>query len=252
MKVYDMQNSVIITGAAGGIGSSLCTLFRDAGWFVIATSRKQPEDTSNYDAFIAADLNDIATSEKAADEFVEAVKKASADKPIKALINNAAIQILGKTEDLKASDFTFSFNVNTLAPFLLTQGFLSDLTQSNGSVLNIGTVHVQSTKAEFAAYATTKTSMHGLTRALAVDLGGRVRVNTLAPAATETPMLKEGFVGKPDEYKALADSHPIGRIANVSEIAKTALFLCSDDASFITGATLFADGGILSRLHDPI
>lgn len=246
-----MPNSVVITGAAGGIGASLCQSFKEVGWHVIATSRKQPSDTSTYDNFIAGDLAQIATDTSTAKEFEKEVRFAAGPNPIKAIINNAAIQILNKTENLTPADFSLSFNVNVLAPFILTQTFLKDLSDNNGSVLNIGTVHAQSTKAEFGAYATTKTAMHGLTRALAVDLGGRVRVNTLAPAATETQMLKAGFEGKPEAYQELADAHPIGRVADVSEIAKAALFLCSDDASFITGATLYADGGILSRLHDP-
>ncbi|MFC7293040.1 SDR family NAD(P)-dependent oxidoreductase [Hirschia litorea] len=248
-----MSDSVIITGAQGGIGAALCKAFKDEGWFVIATGRNAASDMDAqlFDAFIIADLNEIATSPDKAAQFKQDVEKHTDAHPLKALVNNAAIQILGRTEDLKPEDLTLSFNVNVLAPFMLTQQFLPALTAQNGSVLNIGTVHAQSTKAEFPAYATTKTAMHGLTRALAVDLGGRVRVNTLAPAATETPMLKAGFEGKPEAYQALAQAHPIGRIADVSEIAQAALFLCSDKASFITGSTLYADGGVLSRLHDP-
>jgi len=87
---------------------------------------------------------------------------------------------------------------------------------------------------------------------MAVDLGGKVRVNTLAPAAISTPMLEEGFAKNPDGLKALAECHPVNRIGSTNEVAKAALFLCSDNASFITGATLYADGGVLSRLHDPV
>ena len=249
---FILTKSVIITGAQGGIGLALCQAFKAKGWFVIATGRSSNQTTSqDFDAFIPADLNEIASSPEKATEFAAKVSEYTAQSPLKALINNAAIQILGCTEDLKPEDLTLSFNINVLAPFVLTQQFLEQLTANKGSVLNIGTVHAQATKAEFPAYATTKTAMHGLTRSLAVDLGRKIRVNTLAPAATETPMLKAGFEGKPEAYQELADAHPIGRIANVSEIAKAALFLCSDDASFITGATLYADGGVLSRLHDP-
>ena len=94
--------------------------------------------------------------------------------------------------------------------------------------------------------------MHGLTRALAVDLGPKVRVNTLAPAATATPMLMAGFKGREEAFKNLEGCHPAGRIATPEEIAKIAVFLMSEDADFITGATLYADGGVLSRLHDPV
>lgn len=250
MAAKSKSKAVIITGAAGGIGQGLCEHFRKAGYFVVGTGRTVPESPYINAAF-GLDLNQLATDTTLAEAFRTKVLARVEDRPINALINNAAVQILGKTQDITAQDMTLSFNVNVLAPFLLTQTFLSDLIAADGSILNIGTVHAQSTKPEFLAYATTKTAMHGLTRALAVDLGGKIRVNTLAPAATATPMLEAGFEGKEEAFKALETCHPVGRIASVDEIAEAALFLCSENASFITGATLYADGGILSRLHDP-
>lgn len=246
-----MQNVVIITGASGGIGSSLCTHFRENGWFVVGTSRTKPAAASSCDAFFQQDLDLLATDPEALSGFTKKVHEAIDGRPIKSLINNAAIQILGKTQDLTAQDLTLSFNVNVIAPFLLTQAFLKSLVSNKGNVLNIGSVHAQATKSDFVAYATSKTAIHGLTRALAVDLGPDIRVNTLAPAATATPMLKAGFEGKDAAYAALASAHPLGRISDVSEVAKAALFLCSDNASFMTGSTIYTDGGVLSRLHDP-
>lgn len=245
------QKAIIITGAAGGIGYSLCETFSNNGYFVVAIVRSQPEQPIPCDKLICVDLNTFATQNHAYEKLKEDIKTAAQGYSIKALINNAAVQILGKTADLTASDLTLSFNVNVLAPFRLTQLLLEELTLSQGSVLNIGTVHAQATKREFVAYATTKTAMHGLTRSLAIDLGADVRVNTLAPAATLTPMLKAGFAGKDAAFNQLKNCHPLERIATVEEVSKAALFLCSDDASFISGATLYVDGGILSRLHDP-
>jgi len=246
-----VDNIVIITGASGGIGQALCKYFRVSGWFVIGTSREEPSDASSCNAFIKQDLNTLAIDPNALQSFVRRVHEIAEGRPIKSLINNAATQILGKTADLKAQDFILSFNVNVITPFLLTQAFLEPLTKNKGNVLNIGSVHAQATKPRFVAYATTKTAIHGLTRSLAVDLGPDIRVNTLAPAATATPMLKAGFKDNEEAFTALADAHPLRRISDVSEVAKAALFLCSDDASFITGSTIFTDGGVLSRLHDP-
>lgn len=248
-----MSGAVLITGAAGGIGTALSKAYADAGWFVIATSRKTPTDQSHLGAFIPCDLIEIAEDDAACKLFADAVRSAceNAKKPFLALVNNAALQILAATEELTARNWQMSFAVNVLAPFRLAQAFLPELEKNQGSVLNIGTVHAQATKSEFVAYATTKTAMHGLTRALAVDLGGRVRVNCLAPAATETPMLKAGFEGRDKAYQELAKAHPMGRIAAPEEVAKAALFLTSSAASFVTGSTLYCDGGVLSRLHDP-
>lgn len=246
-----MENVVIITGASGGIGLSLCKHFRDSGWFVLGTSRDIPSDKDACNAFIKQDLNILATDPAALVDYVKDVHKAIDGRPIKSLINNAATQILGKTKELTAADFILSFNVNVIAPFLLTQAFLDQLIKNKGNILNIGSVHAQATKPEFVAYATTKTAIHGLTRALSVDLGPDIRVNTLAPAATETPMLKAGFEGNEEALAALAYAHPLRRISKVSEVAQAALFLCSENASFMTGSTLYTDGGVLSRLHDP-
>ncbi|HHL42011.1 MAG TPA: SDR family oxidoreductase [Hellea balneolensis] len=249
-----MKSAVLITGAAGGIGTALTHAYKNAGWYVVATSRKQPQNQEDIDIFIPCDLLEIASDDTALSAFAAQVKRACLDHGVRlaALVNNAAMQILGGVEDIGAKEMTNSFLVNTQAPFRLTQTFLDDLEASEGSVLNIGTVHAQSTKAGFVAYATTKTAMHGLTRAMAVDLGRRVRVNCLAPAATETPMLKAGFEGREQAYQELAEAHPLGRIAKPEEVAQTALFLTSTAASFITGATLYCDGGVLSRLHDPV
>jgi NAD(P)-dependent dehydrogenase (short-subunit alcohol dehydrogenase family) len=78
-----------------------------------------------------------------------------------------------------------------------------------------------------------------------------VRVNAINPAATATPMLLAGFEGKPEQFATLANMHPLERIAEPDEVARTALFLASADASFITGSVLHIDGGIGARLHDP-
>lgn len=245
------DQSVFITGATGSIGLALCQAFASEGYSVIASGRSEPSDALSGFDYVRCDLESVGTSEAAADGVAQQITELCKTKPLFALINNAAIQILGATEDLSLADFNRSLAVNVAAPFALAQRLVPALSATRGSILNIGTVHAQSTKAGFGAYATSKTAMHGLTRALAVDLGGRVRVNTLAPAATATPMLMAGFEGNPDAFDALAQAHPVGRIADPSEIAKTAVFLCSDAASFITGATLYADGGVLSRLHDP-
>jgi NAD(P)-dependent dehydrogenase (short-subunit alcohol dehydrogenase family) len=118
-------------------------------------------------------------------------------------------------------------------------------------VVNIGSIHSALTKPRFTCYATSKAALGGLTRSLAVELGGTVRVNELNPAATDTPMLRAGFEGKPGAFERLAAVHPAGRIAAPDEVARAALFLTSDAASFINGESLRVDGGVGVRLHDP-
>jgi NAD(P)-dependent dehydrogenase (short-subunit alcohol dehydrogenase family) len=107
------------------------------------------------------------------------------------------------------------------------------------------------TKSAFISYATSKAALQGLTRALAVDLGGRVRINVIQPAATDTSMLREGFAGNEAGLAALGQYHPAHRLAIPDEIAAAVLFLVSDECRFMTGSVINVDGGIGSRLHDP-
>ena len=117
--------------------------------------------------------------------------------------------------------------------------------------MNIGSVHAQATKPGFVSYATSKAALHGLTKALAVDLGGAVRVCAIAPAAIATDMLEAGFEGRASEREQLDAFHPAGRIGKPQEVAKVVAFLLQREMAFLTGSILTLDGGILSRLHDP-
>jgi NAD(P)-dependent dehydrogenase (short-subunit alcohol dehydrogenase family) len=141
--------------------------------------------------------------------------------------------------------------VNLIAPFVLIRELLSCLSNANGSVVNINSIHGTLTKPGFVCYATSKAALGGLTKSTAVELGGQVRVNAINPAATATPMLVAGFEDKESALRELGRMHPIGRIAKPEEIAQAAVFLASEQASFITGACLNVDGGMAARLHDP-
>ncbi len=245
-----MTKCAIITGCNGGIGECLAAAFSKAGWRVIGID-KTGAQTNHATAVIKEDIGRFAAESGRLKNVGREIRKLSQDLPIKVLINNAAVQHLGHLSDLDPARISETMNVNLIAPMLLAKEFLPELTTHNGSIINIGSVHAQATKPGFSAYATSKTGLHGLTRALAVDLGPNVRVNTIAPAATATKMLEAGFAENQAAYNALKQVHPMQRIAEPEEIARIALFLASEDATFLTGATVYADGGILSRLHDP-
>ena len=251
MTAGKVKRGVLVTGCSGGIGSSLVRVFAGAGWTVVGVDQREPSGPIAELSFIKADIAEFCDDERKLASFAAEARRALAGAPLSALINNAAVQLLGGVRQLTPGDFIRAMKVNAIAPFALVRTFLADLEAAEGAVINIGSVHAQATKPQFAAYATSKAALHGLTRALAVDLGPKVRVVTLAPAATATRMLKAGFEGDAKAFAALQDVHPLKRIAEPDEIARIALFLASKDASFLTGATLYADGGILSRLHDP-
>ena len=243
----------LITGAAGGIGQALCLAFKRAGHRVIATDLKQPG--ADYDVFLPVDLAQLVRDERCRDEFLSAVRSAvesaGGGRGLRVLVNNAAIQIVRSCDELTLGDWRATLDINLLAPFALTQGLLAELRRARGAVVNIGSLHARLTKPGFVCYATSKAALAGLTRSLAVDLAGGVRVNAIQPAATATPMLLAGFEQDSDAVDRLAGVHPMGRIAEPDEIARVAVYLASDDAAFIDGATLDVDGGIGARLHDP-
>lgn len=244
------MKTALITGALGGIGAALCQEFQRAGYFVIGTDKREGECASG--AFLQLDVRDLYRSEEARVRTVADVRRHVGEHGLTVLVNNAASQVLNRTDDITVADWDETLQTNLIAPFLLAQALLVDLEKAKGSVVNIASIHSVATKPGFVCYATSKAALVGMTRAMAVDLGPRVRVNAINPAATATPMLLAGFEGKSAEFDELAKKHPLERIAQPWEVAKTAIFLASPDAAFITGACLHIDGGIGGRLHDPV
>ena len=244
--------AAVVTGSAGSIGRALCWVFRNAGYKVIGVDIKEQDDV-DADEWLKGDLLQLVADADYRDELLAALRSASGTAKIGVLCNNAAEQRLGPTEAVSMKDWQVSLDVNLTAPFLLAQGLVKDLESASGSIINIASIHARLTKPGFVAYATTKSALVGLTRALAVDLGDRVRVNAICPAAIDSPMLRAGFEGRsPAALDALRSCHPAGRIGQPDEVAELALWLASPQASFVSGACYDIDGAISSRLHDPV
>lgn len=242
-----MAEVVLLTGAAGGIGRVLQQeLGKD--FRVIGVDRRPVSSGDIHIEFDCASLAEDAGQRELRNIVADAMQPGDR---FKAVINNAAVQILGSTEDIQLADFQQSMFVNVTVPFIISQMFIKDLEDNHGVVLNIGSIHASMTKPGFVAYATSKAALAGLTRALAVDLGGRVRVNCIAPAAISTPMLEAGFKNNPDGLASLNAFHPSGRIGQPAEIADLARFLLADDVGFLNGSSISIDGAISARLHDP-
>jgi NAD(P)-dependent dehydrogenase (short-subunit alcohol dehydrogenase family) len=241
----------VITGACGGIGRSLARTFREAGYRVIGVDRVSADSDMNPDHFIDADLQKTVRDEAHATEIFAEIRSCCGGHGIHALVNNAAVQILGETGTLTRTDWQTTLDVNLLAPFFWIQGLLTELEAAGGCAVNIGSIHARLTKPRFAAYATSKAALAGLTRALAVDLGARIRVNAIEPAAIETPMLRAGFEHAPELFRQLQACHPAGGIGQPEEVARLALALADGELKFLHGACVPLDGGIGGRLHDP-
>lgn len=245
-----MKQAVIVTGALGGIGRALCLEFAAAGYTVLGVDRTA--GALDDVRLINTDVRALVTDSDLRTAFLREVMDALQGVPLTALVNNAAIQILGGTEQITLEQWRETLDTNLLAPFTLAQMFLPALSAANGSVINIASIHATVTKPGFVCYATSKAALVGLTKSMAVDLGARIRVNAILPAAVSTPMLLEGFAGAQDKLLELGHAHPLGRIATPREVAQAAVYLASDGATFMTGACLQLDGGIGARLHDPL
>jgi NAD(P)-dependent dehydrogenase (short-subunit alcohol dehydrogenase family) len=242
-----MTKTVVITGVLGGIGRELAVAFKEAGFYVYGLDVRA-SDVSEADEFIQFDINEFAKGENYYNEWKAIFS--SKISSLNVLINNAAVQRLGSVKTLVLDDWKETLNVNLTGPLLLTQLFLPCLEKVAGSVINIGSIHQQLTKPNFVSYATSKSALIGLTKALAVDLQGVVRVNAISPAAIETDMLKAGFNNSESALDELRKIHPVQRIGYPKDVAKMALFLASENSGFIHGANLSLDGGISSVLKD--
>jgi gluconate 5-dehydrogenase len=241
------KKTVVITGVLGGIGKQLAQTFQENDYNVIGL------DIRDADAPCCAKFFKFDLHRYCQDDAYKQEMEAIFDREIPELfllINNAAVQILSSVSDIKLADWNQTLNVNLTGPLLLSQFFLARLTKSMGSIINIASIHHQLTKRQFVAYASSKSALIGLTKAMSVDLRGLVRVNSISPAAIDTQMLRDGFGNDEAKVQMLNELHPSQRIGKPQEVSQLALLLAEDKLGFINGANLNIDGGISNVLKD--
>lgn len=238
-----MTLAVIVTGAAGGIGSAICHRVRRDGYIAIGIDR---DPAPAADTSIQADLRE-------SDELIGLGQELAAKYMLKALVHNAAVQPLGSAGETTVSEWSDALRVNVVAADVLLAGTCESLAFNNGSVVVIGSVHGRATTGGVTAYATTKAALEGWVRSAALDLGPEIRINAVAPGAIDTAKLREGFARWGDEsaerrMAVLCERTALRRIGAPSDIAGAVSFLIGDDAQFITGTVLAVDGGATARL----
>ena len=233
----------LVTGGASGIGESTCRVLAAAGAHVTIA-----DIDGNGARALAAELP-ASTALRLDITDEEQVKAAfAAMDSLDILVNNAGIGLVGNIEETAKDDFERLLRVNVEGMYLVTRAAMPLLLASSGSIVNIGSVAgLIGVKRRFA-YCATKGAVVALTRQLAVDYAGRVRVNCVCPGTVHTPFVEaylEKF-HKGEEDKTRQELHarqPVGRMGRPDEIAYMVLYLCSAEAEFVTGATPTIDGG---------
>lgn len=246
-----MDKYTIITGSSGAIGSALVEKFSNAGYKVCAVDIFTKKN-KYIDLAIDIDLKSIAYNKEIRDSFFNEIKKWLNNNFLDIIINNAAYQYVSEKHPIDPSELMNSYAINVVAPYLLATHLKDNIREETGQIINIGSIHSRLTKPGFLAYSTTKSALAGLTRALALDFGSKIRVNCIEPAAIETPMLHAGFAEHPEKFEELKAYHPQTRIGTPEEVAELALLISSPKIRFLHGACIDISGGITARLHDPV
>jgi len=247
------RKTVLITGAAGGIGRATTDLFAEKGWRVIGVDRAPfGENFPSSGLFIQSDI-----SQPDALEAIFNQTRAFTDK-LDALINNAAVQIAKPLLDTSVEEWNAVMASNLRSVFLSAKlAYPLFKAAGGGAIVNVSSVHAVQTSANIAAYAASKGGLLALTRAMAIEFAGdNIRVNAILPGAVDTPMLRAGLgrghVAGDDIRKRLenlACKTVNGRIGKPEEIAHAIYFLADEEqSSFMTGQAMIVDGGATARL----
>jgi 2-keto-3-deoxy-L-fuconate dehydrogenase len=235
--------TALVTGGASGIGEETCRALTGAGAAVtiVDIDRPRAEALSAELAGSSVLMLDI-TKEAAVAEALGAIAQ------LDILVNCAGIGHVGGIEETELADFQRLFRVNVDGTFLVTKTLLPKLLTSKGSVVNIGSVAgLVAVKRRFA-YCATKGAVVAMSRQLAIDYAGRLRVNCICPGTVDSPFV-DGYLEKFHKHekdKVRAELHarqPIGRMGRPDEVAHMALYLCSAEAEFVTGSVITIDGG---------
>ncbi|OYU47530.1 MAG: short-chain dehydrogenase [Rhizobiales bacterium PAR1] len=240
------MRNVLVTGAIGGLGQAICTLFAEAGDRVIVVDRDDAQCRA-FAATLGAAHAGIGADLSREDEIIRLVREAEqAHGPVDVLINNAAIgPTMTATADMSLEAIRQTFAVNLTAPFLLTREIAKGMTQRGGGVIvNTASLAGIVPNPKRNAYAASKAALINLTKALALEWAHNgIRVNALAPGYIRTPMVAELEAKKLVDLALVRRRIPMGRIGRPDEMAQGIYFLASPQARYMTGAVLVVDGG---------
>jgi glucose 1-dehydrogenase len=249
--------NVLVTGGSSGIGQAIAVRFAEYGANVAINYLRQPEEAQGTEEQVHACISkvqqegvqdvlvrgDVSREDDVVMMVGEAVDGLGG---LDVLVNNAGIQISRPSDELSSEDFDKVLAVNLRGSFMCAREairhFLAE--EKPGSIINISSVHQLIPKPNYLGYSTSKGGMQNLTRTLALEYAGRgIRVNGVGPGATVTP-INRAWIDDPEKRKQVEEHIPMQRAGDADEMAGVTAFLASDDAAYITGQTIFVDGGL--------
>lgn len=242
MKIDFSKKTAIVTGGTRGIGKSIVSLLLESGCYVIYTgTKKQPTSSIKDGQYEQLDLSD----EKSTDRFVKKIIDKTSR--IDILVNNAGINIVEPIDEIQDENWEKVLAVNLTGSMRLMRAVAKVMKNGHGGrILNVSSIFGCVSKAKRNSYSASKFGLIGLTRSSSLDLAPHnILVNAICPGFTSTELTMS--ILTKEEIKKLSKQIPMGRFAEVEEIAKVAVFLCSDLNSYITGQTLVVDGGFISQ-----
>jgi glucose 1-dehydrogenase len=249
--------NVLVTGGSSGIGQAIAVRFAEYGSNVAINYLRRPEEAAETedqvnacvakvqregvrDVLVGADVSNEDDVVRMVGEAVEQLGG------IDVLVNNAGIQISRPSHGLSSDDFDKVLAVNLRGAFMCAREAIKHWLDEDkpGSIVNVSSVHQLIPKPDYLGYSVSKGGMQNLTRTLALEYAGRgVRVNGVGPGATITP-INRAWVEDPEKRAQVEEHIPMRRAGTADEMAGVTAFLASDDAAYITGQTLFVDGGL--------
>jgi len=252
--------NVLVTGGSSGIGQAIAIRFGQEqsnvaiNYLSVLEEAQMTEEKIHAVEQCACQVRDcgvqvsLIKADVSKEEDVNRMAQTAIDElgGIDILINNAGIQIAGDSHDNGISAFDRVIGVNLRGAYMCARAAIRHFLDENkqGVIINVSSVHQIIPKPRFIGYSASKGGMQNLTRTLALEYAGRgIRVNAVGPGATVTP-INRAWVDDP-EKRAMVVSHiPMGRAGTSEEMAAVTAFLCSDEAAYITGQTLYVDGGL--------
>ena len=249
--------NVLVTGSTSGIGQAIAVRFAEHGANVAINYLRQPEEAEETEEQVHTCLNQVRQSgvkdvlvqgDVSKEDDVERMIADTVDQlgGIDVLVNNAGIQISRPSHELSAADFDKVLAVNLRGSFLCAREAIKRFLDagSGGVIVNVSSVHQLIPKPDYLGYSASKGGMQNLTRTLALEYAGHnIRVNGIGPGATVTP-INRAWIDDPMKREQVESHIPLARAGSSDEMAGVTCFLASDDAAYITGQTIFVDGGL--------